>query len=85
VVLCVAADEDEKEAAVEVDAHDEYCSPPPPLLRAAAAAALLLLPLPPSSWRGLRKDGRLSSLGRRGRHPHPASTTGTYRRRPTGN
>jgi hypothetical protein len=48
VVLCVAADEDEDEAAVEVDAHDEYCSPPPPLLR-TAADALLLSPLPPSN------------------------------------
>jgi len=68
-VLCVAADEEEKEA-VEVDAH-EYRSPPPRLGPAA-------LPPPPSSWwHGLRNDGRLSSLGRRGRHPHPASTTGT--------
>ena len=34
---------------------------------------------------GLRKDGRLScTLGRRGRQLHPVSTTGTWRRRPTG-
>jgi hypothetical protein len=78
-VLCVAADEEEKEA-VDVEAQ-EYCSPPPRLVIAAA------LPPPPIiSWlQGLRKDGSLSSLGRRGRHPNPASTTGAYRRRPTGN
>jgi hypothetical protein len=33
---------------------------------------------------GLRKEGRLmsGSLGRRGRHPHPVSTTATCRHRP---
>ncbi|PWZ38471.1 hypothetical protein Zm00014a_022103, partial [Zea mays] len=70
------------EAAVEVEAQEEYCSPTPPLVVVAAALT------PSISWlQGrLRKDGRLSSLGRRGRHPHSASTTGAYRRRrPTGN